>query len=119
MDQTPHEKDSASYVVPGRVTKEELHKQEEELRQAQEVSKAQAKGAAPMFKAMSMYSVAIDFALIIAGPLIILIYAGKWLDKRYNTEYYVLIGIVLALIISSVAIARQVKKLQEFIKRKK
>lgn len=118
-DKTGHEEEENSYLVPGRVTLSQLHKQEQDLKDAQEVTKGEAKGSKKMFDALSMYSVAIDFALMIGVPLALFVYLGRWADRRFNTKYLVLIGILLALATSSVAIYSHIKKLSNFIKKKK
>jgi len=55
-------------------------------------------------------------AFLIAAPLIGFIYLGKWLDDKHHTKFYVFIGLVVALAISSIAIG---KRINEFRKRTK
>jgi len=60
----------------------------------------------------------------IAGPIIIALFVGKWLDKKYNSEPWIfLLSIAIAFIISSVGIVRESKivmnKIIEDEKRKK
>lgn len=110
--------DSEQYVVPGRLSLDELHKQEKELLEAKQVSEKNGKGPARLFNAMSMYSVAMDFALILAIPLIVFIYLGRWADKKYGTSYLVIVGILLAIATSSYGIYKQITKLSNLLKKK-
>jgi uncharacterized membrane protein YqjE len=105
------------YIVPGRVSLDELHKQSTELKAAKEAMQGDSKGSSRLFKAVSMYGVAMDFALTLAVPLVIFIFLGKWADEKFNTKYIVIIGIFLAIATSTVAITKQVKKLSNFIKK--
>ncbi len=104
------------YLVPGRVSLDQLHKEQKELREAKDASKLVPKSK-KIINAMSMFSAATDFGLIIALPLIVLVYIGKWLDNRYQTKYFVVLGLVLAITISSMGIYKQIKKLKELIKK--
>lgn len=113
----PTEKDKDSgYLVPGRITLDQLHKEQAELKEAREISE---KNPGPkLLNAMSMLSVALDFALMIAVPLVAFIFLGRWLDNKYNQKFFVLIGLGLAMVISVMSISKQVKKLSELIKKK-
>jgi len=106
------------FVVPGRISLEDLHKQSQELKAAKEAMSGKGRGSERMFKAVSMYSVAIDFALILALPLVAFIFIGRWADNRFGTRYLVVVGILLAIATSSMAVARQIKKISNFIKKK-
>ncbi len=114
----PEEKNDSdkNFLVPGRVTLDQLHKEQQELKEAKDASKLVPKST-KVLNAMSMFSIATDFGLIIALPLIILVYAGKWLDTRYGKSYFVLIGLMLAMTVSIMGIYKQIKKLKELIKK--
>ena len=58
----------------------------------------------------------IEFALILALPLLAFIYAGKWADAKYGTKYFVIIGILLAIALSSYMIYRKIIALKNFLK---
>lgn len=46
----------------------------------------------------------------IAGPIVIALFVGKWLDKKYNSEPWLfLLCVGLAFILSSVGIVREAK----------
>lgn len=111
------DKKNDQFSVPGRthpIDLETLHREEEELREAKRATNP--KQSPKIFNAMSMISVGIDFAVMIAAPLIIFIYAGTWLDTRKGTKYWVIVGIVLALVTSTVGIRKQIIKLKDKIK---
>ncbi len=65
-----------------------------------------------------MFSFTTEFAVVLAAPLIILIYLGKYLDQRLDTHYIVIIGIFVALIISSTWIYRRLKSLNDQLSKK-
>jgi hypothetical protein len=105
------EKEKDHFVVPGRLTIEELHKQHEELLAAKKVSDLHPKPT--VLNAMSMISVGLDFALILALPLLGFIYLGRWMDARYETKFFVVLALPLAIIVSSIGIYKQIKKLKK------
>ncbi len=109
------EKDEKNYVVPGRISIEQLKKEQKELAEAQKVSKLEPKSKS-LLNAMSMFSIATDFGLIIAVPLIVFTYLGKWLDNKYSQKYFILIAIILAITTSSIGIYKQIKKFKELTK---
>lgn len=116
LEQNSNEEES---LVPGRIPLAEVKKQAMELRQAKKTFESMNPRSKKIYDAVSMYSVAIDFAFIIAVPLIAFVYIGRWADQRYNTKYLVLIGILIGLTISTVGIAKQIKKLSDQLKNKK
>jgi len=109
-----HHSEEHSSVVPGRLTLDDLHREQEELKQAKEATTP--KQYPKVLNAMSMISVGIDFAVIIAAPLIILIFLGKYLDEKQGTKIYVLFAIPLALAISTTGIYKQIQKLKDKMK---
>jgi uncharacterized membrane protein len=62
-----------------------------------------------------LFELGIEFAVILALPLLAFIYAGKWADARYGTKYFVIIGILLALTLSSYMIYKKIKELKNFL----
>lgn len=63
-----------------------------------------------------MMNFGLEFAAMIALPLLGAIYLGKWLDTRYHQKFFVLIGIFLALGLSSYLIYRKIKEVKDLIK---
>ena len=58
----------------------------------------------------------LEFALMIALPLLGFIYLGRWLDTRYEQKFFVVIGILLALMLSSYMIYKKIKSLKDLLK---
>jgi len=53
-------------------------------------------------------ALAIQISTWIAGPIILAVIIGKWLDKKYNTEPWLfLISIGIAFVISNIGIVRE------------
>lgn len=50
-----------------------------------------------------------EFAFLIAVPLIVGIWGGKWLDAKYNHRFFVVIGILLGIAVSCIAIYSRIK----------
>ncbi len=63
-----------------------------------------------------LFELGIEFALIIALPLIAFVYAGKWLDTKTNNHFYVIIGILLAIGLSSYMIYRKILEVKNMLK---
>ena len=63
-----------------------------------------------------LFELGIEFALIIALPLIVFIYAGKWLDTKTNHHFFVIVGILLALGLSSYMIYRKIVQVRNMLK---
>ncbi len=63
-----------------------------------------------------LMEIGFDFAAYIAIPLLAFIYGGKWLDRRYGTKFFVIIGIFLALGSSSYLIYKKVKGIKDLMK---
>ncbi len=101
-------------VVPGRLRLDDLRREKEELKQAKEA--ITPKKYPKVVNTMSLVTAGIDFAIIIAIPLIILIFLGKWLDEKQGTVRYVLLAIPLAIMISAMGIYRQIQKLKDKMK---
>ncbi len=58
----------------------------------------------------------IEFALILALPLLAFIFLGKWLDAKTNKHFFVIIGILLGLTISWYMIYRKINDLKNMLK---
>jgi hypothetical protein len=65
-----------------------------------------------------LIEIGIDFALYIAIPLFAFIYAGKWLDAKYQHKFFVIIGIFLALGFSSYLIYKKIKSIKDLMDKK-
>lgn len=63
-----------------------------------------------------MMEIGFDFAAYLAVPLLAFIYGGKWLDARYHHKFFVIIGIFLALGLSSYLIYKKIKNIKELMK---
>jgi Putative F0F1-ATPase subunit Ca2+/Mg2+ transporter len=62
-----------------------------------------------------LIEIGLDFALYLAIPLFAFIYAGKWLDAKYNHKYFVIIGIFLALGLSFYLIYKKIKAIKDLM----
>lgn len=52
----------------------------------------------------------------IAGPIIVALFIGKWLDKKYNSEPWLfLASVAVAFVVSSVGIVRESKVVMDKI----
>ena len=109
--------DEKEYLVPGRISLEQVRKEQKELKEAKDAARMVPKSK-KVINAMSMFSIATDFGLIIALPLIVLSYIGKWLDTKYGTKHYILIWLALAISISVMGIYKQIKRLKEHLNKK-
>lgn len=118
FENEPKNQTNSDDLIAGRVSLHEVRKQVAEIKEAKKTFEAANPKSKRMFDAVSMYSTAVDFALIIAIPLIAFVYAGRWMDAKYGTKFYVLIGILLGITISSISIANQIKKLSAQLKSK-
>jgi hypothetical protein len=62
-----------------------------------------------------LIEIGLNFALYLAIPLFAFIYAGKWLDAKYNHKYFVIIGIFLALGLSTYLIYKKIKAIKDLM----
>ena len=65
-----------------------------------------------------MLEAGFEFAFLIAGPLIFGLFIGKWLDRKTHNNFYVIVGILLGLAISSFAIAKRVNEYKKILENK-
>jgi positive regulator of sigma E activity len=65
-----------------------------------------------------LMEIGIDFAAYLAIPLLVFIYAGKWLDTRYNHHFFVIIGIFVALALSWYLIFKKIKAIKDLMDKK-
>jgi len=63
-----------------------------------------------------LFELGIEFAVILALPLIAFIYGGRWLDSKYDTKIFVVAGILLALTLSSYMIYRKINEVRKMLK---
>ena len=63
-----------------------------------------------------LFELGIEFAFIIALPLLVFIYAGKWADAKTNHHFYVIIGILLALALSCYMVYRKIVDVKNMMK---
>lgn len=63
-----------------------------------------------------LMEIGLDFALYLAIPLFAFIYAGKWLDARYHHKFFVIIGIFIALGLSSYLIYKKIRDIKILMK---
>lgn len=57
-----------------------------------------------------------EFAFLIAAPLIAGLLFGKWLDKKYNHHFFVIIGILLGITITCIAVSQRIKDYKKMLK---
>jgi Putative F0F1-ATPase subunit Ca2+/Mg2+ transporter len=65
-----------------------------------------------------LMGIGLDFALYLALPLLAFIYAGKWLDTKYNRHFFVIIGIFIALALSWYLIFKKIKNIKDLMDKK-
>jgi hypothetical protein len=65
-----------------------------------------------------LISIGIDFAVYLGAPLFLFVYAGKWMDSRYHHKFFVLIGLFLALGLSSYLIYKKIKAVKDMMDNK-
>ena len=63
-----------------------------------------------------LFELGVEFAFIIALPLLAFIYGGKWLDAKTGHNFYVIIGILLAIALSSYMIYRKIVEVRNMMK---
>ncbi len=58
-------------------------------------------------------NLAVEFGFIIVIPLLVFVYLGKWLDNRYDKGFFVILGILLALITTCLWFIKTIRKLMK------
>lgn len=57
-----------------------------------------------------------EFVFLIAVPLIAGVLAGKWLDNKYNHHFFVIIGILLGIAVSAIAVYKRIMDYKRMLK---
>ena len=60
-------------------------------------------------------AIALEFGFIIAIPLLTFIFLGKYLNKRYDQTFFTIIGVLLALTVSTIWLYKKIKDLKDEI----
>ena len=63
-----------------------------------------------------MLEAGFEFAFLIAAPLLAGIFIGKWLDFKYHRGFFVIIGILLGLAITVVAVGKRANDYKKLLK---
>lgn len=65
---------------------------------------------------MKSLSLAVQFGFMIAIPLVVLAYAGKWLSAHFHNQIFFYAGIILALLTSTIWFYKRISDLyKDFI----
>ena len=78
--------------------------------------KEEQKGSQKKAIGLLMVEAGMEFAVLIALPLIAGIFAGKWLDGKYHHNFFVIVGILFGIVVSSFAIYKRINELKRLIK---
>ena len=57
-----------------------------------------------------------EFAFLIAVPLIAGILGGRWLDNKYHQHFYIIVGILLGLVITVMAVSKRIQDYKKLLK---
>ncbi len=63
-----------------------------------------------------MLEAGIEFAFLIAAPLLAGVLVGKWLDDKYHHNFFVIIGILAGLAITCFAIYKRIIDYKKMLK---
>jgi hypothetical protein len=63
-----------------------------------------------------MFEAGTEFAFLIAVPLVAGLLAGKWLDRKTNHHFFVIIGILLGITITCIAVYQRIKDYKKMLK---
>lgn len=66
---------------------------------------------------MRAVSFAGEFGFVIALPLVVFVYAGKWLDARYNSKWFVVVGLLISISLSTVWLTRVIRRILDDLKK--
>ncbi|MCC7356351.1 MAG: AtpZ/AtpI family protein [Candidatus Doudnabacteria bacterium] len=67
---------------------------------------------------MQMFSFTTELAFVLAIPLLVFIFLGKYLDQRLGTNHFAIIGIFISLAISGYWIYRRLKMIKDQLTKK-
>ncbi len=56
-------------------------------------------------------AIAVEFGFIIAIPLVVFGFFGKWMANRYDNKLFIAASLVLSLLISTIFLYRQINQL--------
>ncbi len=62
-----------------------------------------------------MFEAGLEFAFLIAVPLVAFLFLGKWLDAKFNRHFFVIIGIFVGLTVSCFAIYKRINELKKML----
>lgn len=65
-----------------------------------------------------LFEAGFEFVFLIAVPLGAGIWLGKWLDAKYHQNFFVIIGILLGLTVSGMAIYRRILDYKNILEQK-
>ncbi len=89
----------------------------QETNQNQEENKGKKPNKSYAYESARVMSVAFELGFLIALPIVAFALLGKWLDHKQGTGFYVYLGIILAIFVSSITVYRRfaalVDKLRE------
>ena len=81
-----------------------------------EGEKTNPKGPSKKTFGILMAEAGMEFAFLIAVPLIAGVFAGRWLDSKYNHHFFVIIGILLGITVSSISIYKRIIDYKNMLK---
>jgi len=80
----------------------------------QENPEKQEKTDKKLFTFATLAGMVGELGFIIAVPLLVAIIAGIWIDKKFSTTpLFMIVGIILAITTSTIAIGRKIKELNK------
>jgi hypothetical protein len=85
----------------------------DDLNKKAEEQGAKAKKAAVGYM---LFELGLEFAVMIAGPLIGAIFLGRWLERKYDSKLFIVGAIFLALGLSSYMIYRKILDARKMMK---
>jgi hypothetical protein len=62
------------------------------------------------------FEAGIEFAFLIAAPLLAGIFAGKWLDNKYHHNFFIILGIFAGLAITCFAVYKRIGDYKNMLK---
>jgi hypothetical protein len=62
------------------------------------------------------FEAGLEFAFLIAVPLIAGVLLGKWLDAKYHKHLFVILAVPFGLIISSFSVYKRINELKKMLK---